>query len=105
MEHSRAPTQAVSLDTQGRVIGRGRSRAVSVSVPDLPGRMAACVNLLELSAVLERVHGPPDPIVLLRRKLPLLNKPLKRLLDKFLARADVVEDLASKDKVSAVDAN
>src|SRR5579859_338946 len=73
--------------------------------PDLPRRLAARVQLLELLLVLERVHWPVETLVTVGAELVGLDKPVKRLGDEFFSILEVVEDLLAEDIVAAIDAD
>src|SRR2546426_12366244 len=73
-------------------------------VPQLPGRAAAGVQILQLLTVLKGVHGRPEAIVLERHKTTLAHQPLKRFAHELLAVADIVKNLPLHDEIPAVDA-
>jgi hypothetical protein len=82
--------------------GRRRTRGRRM-VPHFPRRLALGVELLQRLQVLEGVDAAPEPVVIMRHQLALLDQTLERLLDEFLAFPDVVEDLAAEDEIPAVD--
>ena len=65
------PCRAPAIDdSRGTYVPGHRRQRRGRSVPDLPGRVPARVNLFELLPVLERVHRHPEAVVLVRHQPP-----------------------------------
>ena len=72
---------------------------------DAPRRLAAFHHFLEHLPISERIHRPPESIVLVGHQTPLLDQAIERLEHQLFAVADVIEDLVAEDEVSAIDPN
>src|SRR5262249_7098399 len=68
-----------------------------------PGHLALLDHVLEHLPVTERVHGPPEALVLAGHQLVVGDEPGERLEHELLALAHVVEDLGAEDEVAAID--
>src|SRR5690242_4764405 len=65
--------------------------------PHLPGSFAAAIAILELLAVLKRVHAGPVALILVSKQLLGFDQPLKRLLNQLFALFDQAEHFRPED--------
>src|SRR5262249_42402043 len=83
----RAPLHRGSGDRAGPL------RSNAYAVPHLPRRIASGVDVFELLAILERIHGHPKTVILVSAKTFPCDEPLKRLTDELLAIFEMAENL------------
>ena len=75
---------------------------LAVAIPNNPRGIATAVKILKFLQLLECIHAGPEAVVSVRKKLSFGNQPAEGLFHKFLAFLDISEDLAPKDKETAV---
>src|SRR5262249_37711488 len=71
-------------------------------LPDLPGRVAARVHVVEELLLLERVHPEEEAVALGGDELLLRDEALEGFLDELLAGLDRVEDRGPEDEEAGV---
>src|SRR5581483_2458312 len=72
-------------------------------IPNLPGRMALRVHIVQRLFVLECVHRRPEAVVFVRQELLLFDQSLERLVEQLLAILYVVEYFSTENEVTSVD--
>ena len=92
-----------SPSPSGAVGRRAHWRARAVTVPDRPGRTPLSEQVLELLALLERVHADPVAVVPVGHQLAARDQTLEGFVDQILARLQDVEDRLPQDEEAAVD--
>src|SRR5262245_11391470 len=73
--------------------------------PDRPGRLRLAPQVLEILAVLERVHAAPESVVRVDDELALGHQAIERLEYQILPLLEVFEDLLAEREETSVDAD
>src|SRR5690242_1053727 len=85
--------------------GRSRQRVIArpASFPELPRRVAARPELVQMLVLAERVHGVEEAVVLERAELAVERELLERLLlEHAVVAAEVIEPPPVEDEESGV---
>src|SRR6478736_9338305 len=83
---------------------RSSGRADRFVGPDLPRRLAAVPQIVEIDFVPKGVHAQPETVVAVRGQLAVRRQPVERCqLEDGVVVVDVVENRRTGDKESAVD--
>ena len=70
-----------------------------------PPHLSPLHHFLKHLSIPQRIHRPPESLVLVGDELPCLDQAIKWLEDKFIAFVDIIENLPAKDEVSTVNPN
>ena len=107
MRHFRAARALIGLVPQELTTDAFESVWATVSFSrglfGKPANPALIEQILKDLLVLQGVHRPPEAFVLEGHQLVVLDQTLKRCLDQFLTRLDVIEHLLAHNEETAVD--
>src|SRR5207244_3759702 len=68
-----------------------------------PRHLALLNHVFELLSISQRVHRPPEALVLISHKRILLDQPIERLEHELFAVPDMLKNLVTEHEVTAVD--